>query len=46
MKLNFPFWVGQVDTESLPPWCAVILLVTVIVAIILMVIALVREGRE
>lgn len=46
MKLNFPFWVGQVDAESLPPWCAVVLLVTVIVAIILMVIAIVKEVQE
>lgn len=43
MKLEFPFWVGQVDAESLPPWCAVVLLATVIVAIILIVIALVCE---
>ena len=46
MKLSFPFWVGQVDTESLPPWCAAVLLVTVIVAIILMVVAIVREVKE
>ena len=46
MKLSFPFWVGQVDTESLPPWCAVVLLATVIVAIVLMVIAIVREVQE
>lgn len=46
MRLNFPFWVGQVDTKSLPPWCAVVLLVTVIVAIILMVIAIVKEVQK
>lgn len=46
MKLNYPFWVGQVDTASLPPWCAVVLLLTVIVAIILMVIALIREVNK
>lgn len=46
MKLNFPFWVGQVDAESLPPWCAIVLLVTVIVSIILVVISLVRELRK
>ena len=46
MKLSFPFWVGQVDTESLPPWCVVVLLATIIVTIIFMVVALVREMRE
>ena len=46
MKLNFPFWVGQVDAESLPPWCAVVLLVAVIVAIILMVIEIIKEVQE
>ena len=46
MKLSFPFWVGQVDAESLPPWCAVVLLVTVIVAIILMVIEIIKEVQE
>lgn len=46
MKLNFPFWVGQVDTESLPPWCVVVLLAAVIVPIIIMVIDLVREAKE
>lgn len=43
MKLNFPFWVGQVDTESLPPWCAVVLLVTIVVMIVLLIVALIRS---
>lgn len=46
MKLSFPFWVGQVDTESLPPWCAAVLLVAVIVAIILMVVEIIKEVQE
>ena len=46
MKLNFPFWVGQVDTESLPPWCAVVLLATIIVSVILLVIAIIKEVQD
>ena len=46
MKQNFPFWVGQVDTEILPPWCAVVLLATIIVSVILLVIAIIKEAQE
>lgn len=46
MKQNFPFWVGQVDTESLPPWCAAVLLATIIVSVILFVIAIIKEVQE
>ena len=43
MKLNFPFWVGQIDTESLPPWCAIVMLVINITMIVLLIIALIRS---
>ena len=43
MKLNFPFWVGQIDTESLPPWCAIVMLVIIITMIVLLIIALIRS---
>lgn len=46
MKLNFPFWVGQVDTESLPPWCVVVLLAAIIVSVIFLVIAIIKEVQE
>lgn len=46
MKLNFPFWVGQVDTEGLPPLCAVVLLATIIVSLILLIIAIIKEVLE
>ena len=46
MKLNFPFWVGQVDAEGLPPWCGVILLITIIVSVVLLVIAIIKEVQE
>lgn len=43
MKLSFPFWVGQVDTTNLPPWCAVVMLVTIITMIVLLIVALIRS---
>ena len=43
MKLSFPFWVGQIDTESLPPWCAVVMLVTIVAMIVLLIVALIRS---
>ena len=46
MSEHFPFWVGQVDTESLPPWCAVVLLATIIVSVILLAIAIIKEVQE
>lgn len=45
MKLNFPFWVGQVDAD-LPPWCGVILLITIIVSVVLLVIAIIKEVQD
>ena len=41
MKLSFPFWV--VDTTNLPPWCAVVMFVTIIVMIVILIIALIRS---
>lgn len=46
MKLGFPFWAGQVDAEGLPPWCGVILLITIIVSVVLLVIAIIKEVQE
>lgn len=43
MSEHFPFWVGQVDTESLPPWCAVVMLVTIVVMIVMLIVALIRS---
>ena len=46
MMVLFPFWVRQVDAESLPPWCAVALLATIIVSVILLVIAIIKGVQE
>lgn len=43
MKLSFPFWVGQVDTTNLPPWCAVVMLVTIIAMIVMLIVTLIRN---
>ena len=43
MKLSFPFWVVQVDTTNLPPWCAVVMLVTIVVMIVILIVALIRS---
>ena len=43
MKLMFPFWIGQVDTKSLPPWCGIVLLVTIIVSVIIIAIMIVKR---
>lgn len=43
MKLSFPFWVGQVDTTNLPPWCAVVMLVTIVAMIVMLIVTLIRN---
>lgn len=43
MKLSFPFWVGQVDTTNLPPWCVVVMLVIIIAMIVMLIVALIRS---
>ena len=43
MIVFFPFWVGQVDTTNLPPWCAVVMLVTIVVMIVILIVALIRS---
>lgn len=41
MSVLFPFWVGQVD--NLPPWCAVVMLVTIVAMIVILIVALIRS---
>lgn len=43
MSVFFPFWVGQVDTTNLPPWCAVVMLVTIVAMIVILIVALIRS---
>ena len=43
MKMSFPFWVVQVDTTNLPPWCAVVMLVTIVAMIVILIVALIRS---
>ena len=41
--MSFPFWVVQVDTTNLPPWCAVVMLVTIVAMIVILIVALIRS---
>lgn len=41
--MSFPFWVGQVDTTNLPPWCAVVMLVTIVAMIVMLIVTLIRN---
>lgn len=43
MSVLFPFWVVQVDTTNLPPWCAVVMLVTIVAMIVILIVALIRS---
>jgi hypothetical protein len=46
MSVKFPFWIGQVDAESLPPWCGVVMLATIVVGILFLVVVIVKEWRK
>ena len=41
-----PFCVGQIDTESLPPWCGVVLLAAIVAIIVIVVAAIVKGVSE
>ena len=43
MSVFFPFWMGQIDTTNLPPWCAVVIFVTIVAMIVILIVALIRS---
>ena len=45
MIAPFPFWIGQVDADKLPPWCGVVLLATIITSLVMIIFAIVKEDK-
>ena len=45
MIAPFPFWVGQVDADNLPPWCVIVLLATIITSLVLIIFTIVKEKK-